>query len=224
MILFSPCCVPRSPFDLLSTWIRHTFFNRFFLKALQTGWLIYPGLFFERHPMAKGTLDFIGLNYYTRDFVHFGGFRPPGIFGEICSLIHHAQVGPRNDLGWEIYPEGLYQSLKELARFRLPILVTENGTCTQQDEQRWSFITSHLTQLWRAIQEGVQVSGYLYWSLMDNFEWAEGFRPRFGLVEVDYRTMERRVRQSGERYAQICASGEIPLDSNEAKTYGAQAT
>ncbi len=215
LIIFTPCA-GRSAYDRFSTWLRHTFFNQFFLRALRTGHLIYPGLFFERQPLIKGTLDFIGLNYYTRDFVHFGGFRIPGPFGEVCTLPHHARVGPRNELGWEIYPQGLYISLKELARLGLPILVTENGTCTRQDGERWSFITSHLAQVWRAIQEGVQVFGYLYWSLLDNFEWADGFGPRFGLVEVDYPSMARRIRESGERYAEVCASGEVPLDLQSA--------
>ena len=100
-----------------------------------------------------------------------------------------------------------------MARFELPILVSENGICTQNDEQRWVFIQSHLAQTWRALLEGVPIFGYLYWSLLDNFEWAEGFDPRFGLVEMDYHSMARRVRESGVRYAEICESGEVPLDS-----------
>ena len=219
MIVFSPCTA-LSPYDRFSAWLRHRFFNRFFLGALQTGRLIYPGLFFERQSAVKGTLDFVGLNYYTRDFVHFGGFRMPGPFGEVCTLPHHARSGPRNDLGWEIYSRGLYICLKELARLNLPILVTENGICTQQDDERRSFLVGHLIQLWRALREGVPIFGYLYWSLLDNFEWAEGFTPRFGLVEVDYRSMERRIRESGEWYGKVCASGELPLNSQSFGSYG----
>ena len=212
MIIFVPC-TGRSPYDRFSAWLRHTFFNRLFLQALHTGRLIYPGLFFERQPIAKGTLDFVGVNYYTRDFVHFDGFHLPGFFGGVCSLPHHARSGERNDVGWEIYPAGLYQCLKEVAFLKVPILVSENGICTQKDAERWSFIRSHLAQVWKALQEGIPVFGYLYWSLLDNFEWAEGFGPRFGLVEVNYASGERSVRESAERYAEVCATGEIEPDS-----------
>ena len=212
MIVFTPCA-SRSPYDRFSSWLRHTFFNRLFLQTLRTGRLIYPGIFFERHPVARGTLDFVGVNYYTRDFVHFNGFRMPGPFGDLCTLPHHARSGVRNDLGWEIYPEGLYRCLKEVARLEIPVLVTENGICTRQDEQRWAFITAHLQQVFRAMQEGVRIFGYLYWSFLDNFEWAEGFGPQFGLVEINYETMARTVRESGRRYAGVCASGELPLNS-----------
>jgi len=217
MIIFTPC-TGRSPYDRFSTWLRNTFFNRFFLRSIQTGRLIYPGLFFERQPMVKGTLDFIGLNYYTRDFIHFEGFGVPGIFGDVCRLPHHVRVGPHNDLGWEIYPFGLYRCLKELARARLPILISENGICAQQDEQRWAFMQHHLFQAWRALQEGVPLFGYLYWSLLDNFEWADGFNPRFGLVEMDYRSGKRTVRRSAEQYAQVCRTGEVALDSQVASS------
>ncbi len=202
-------CSPRSLADRLSRWVRHSFFNGLYLKALTTGRLYYPGIFLERHPEMERTLDFIGLNYYTRDFVHFGGFSLPEIFGNICSLEHHASAGPRNDLGWEIFPEGLYHAIREIGRFRLPILVTENGICTRDDETRWAFIRSHLEQLHRALQENIEVIGYLHWSLIDNFEWAEGFGPRFGLVEVDYTTQKRTIRPSARRYGDVCRTGTL---------------
>ena len=75
-------------------------------------------------------------------------------------------------------------------------MITENGTCATVDADREAFVSTHLWQLVRAIGAGVPIVGYLYWSLLDNFEWAHGYGPRFGLVEVDYRTQERRVRPS----------------------------
>lgn len=209
-IFFAPCS-PRSLADRLAWWVRHTFFNRLYLRTLTTGKLFYPGLFLEKHPEVEKTLDFVGLNYYTRDFIHFGGLSLPEIFGTVCSLDHHATAGPRNCLGWEIYPEGFYHALQEISRFRLPILVTENGICTDRDEERWSFIRSHLLQLYRSIQDGTQVFGYLYWSLLDNFEWADGFKPRFGLVEVDYSNQSRLVRASAKAYAEVCRTGELQV-------------
>lgn len=207
-IIFSPCS-PRSLADRLSTWVRAAFFNALYLKAMTTGRLFYPGVFFERHPELEKTLDFVGLNYYTRDFVHFGNLSLPEIFGTICSLIHHAQAGPRNVLGWEIYPEGIYQAIREISRFRLPVLITENGICTDRDEERWEFIRSHLAQVHRGLEEGCPVIGYLHWSLLDNFEWAEGFRPRFGLTEVDYGTQRRMIRPSARKFADVCRTHEL---------------
>ncbi|MFH1857791.1 MAG: glycoside hydrolase family 1 protein [Candidatus Omnitrophota bacterium] len=209
-IFFAPCSV-RSLADRLAQWVRHSFFNRFYLRTLTTGRLLYPGIFFEALPDLEKTLDFVGLNYYTRDFIHFGGLSLPEIFGTVCSREHHQDAGSRNALGWEIYPEGLYSAIRELAKFRLPILITENGICTEHDEERWFFIRAHLAEAHRAIQEGANVLGYFYWSLLDNFEWAEGFRPRFGLVAVDFKTQRRTVRPSALQYADVCRTGELHL-------------
>lgn len=141
--------------------------------------------FWERAIVDRaGPQDFIGVNYY-RSATPFGG----GL--------------PKTDVGWEIYPAGLYHILKDLKKFNLPMYVTENGLADAKDEKRANFISDHLVSIWRALQEGVDVKGYFYWSLLDNFEWARGFDPRFGLVEVDYETMERTIRPSAEVYARI---------------------
>jgi len=216
VLIFTPCS-PRSWKDRLSVWLRNLMFNHLFIKALIRGRVFYPGLFRIRLPKAK-TLDFIGLNYYTRDFVHNEGFRVPAIFGDICTLKHHREVGKRNFLAWEIYPQGIYQLAKEFFRYGLPLLVSENGICIDRDEERFEFIQSHLAQLAKAMSEGVKVLGYLYWSLLDNYEWAEGYAPRFGLIEVDYATQTRKVRKSAMRFAEICKLGRISLrDENEFK-------
>jgi len=85
----------------------------------------------------------------------------------------------------------------------VPVYVTENGIADAQDAKRGPFIVRHLSELARALADGTDVRGYFHWSLMDNFEWADGYSPRFGLVEVDYRTQERRVRESARTYARI---------------------
>ena len=129
-------CNPRRLLDRVSVKVRGYVFNDLFLDALHTGALRVPGLFWERLPQAR-TLDFIGLNYYTRDFVHNTGFHLPGLLGEVCTLEHHRNVGKRNDLGWEVYPEGLGQFLRSYSRFKLPILITENGVPAAQDDDRF---------------------------------------------------------------------------------------
>jgi beta-glucosidase len=198
-------CDPWSLRDRLSTQARDFLMNFLFLDALDTGALRVPGLFWERLPMRR-TLDFIGINYYTRDFVRNGGFDLPGLLGSACKLDHHQQVGKRSSLGWEVYPEGLGRFLHRLKRFGLPVLITENGISTGDDEDRWTFLVLHLWQVARAISDGVPVAGYLHWSLLDNFEWADGYDARFGLVGVDYATQRRTVRESARRLGEIMAT------------------
>ncbi|OGW84968.1 MAG: hypothetical protein A3C35_05620 [Omnitrophica bacterium RIFCSPHIGHO2_02_FULL_46_11] len=202
--VFSPCS--SSLWDRISVWLRNLMFNHLFIKALIKGRIFYPGFFRIQLPRMK-TLDFIGLNYYTRDFVANKGFRTPGVFGDVCTSKHHSDVGKKNFLSWEIYPKGLFLLVKDFSRYHLPILISENGICTEHDEERWQFIHDHLKHLAKAIEEGAPVIGYLYWSLLDNFEWAEGFAPQFGLVEVDYKTQGRKIRPSAKAYAQVCKTG-----------------
>ncbi len=201
-------CNPRRMLDRLSVRLRSYIFNDLFLDALHTGALRVPGLFWERLPQAR-TLDFIGLNYYTRDFVQNTGISFPGLIGNVCTLEHHRSVGKRNALGWEVYPEGLAHFLRSYSRFRLPVLVTENGVPADRDEDRWTFIYLHLWQVARAVSEGIPVIGYLYWSLLDNYEWADGYNARFGLVGVDYETQQRTVRESARRLARVIEDNEL---------------
>lgn len=208
--VFHPCSC-NSWKDRVSTWLRDVMFNHLFIKALVKGRVFYPGFFHVRLPRGQ-TLDFIGINYYTRNFVHHQNFRIPGIFGDICPAGEHPDVQLRNSLGWAIYPEGMYRVVKSFAKFKLPILISENGICTDRDEERTSFIHEHLWQLGRAIQEGAPVFGYLYWSLLDNFEWADGFGPHFGLVEVDYKTQARHIKPSAHEYGNICKSGLLSME------------
>ena len=149
---------------------------------------------------ARGTQDFFGINYYSRDLVRFAPHRPAELFSS-------RRVPPGaalSDLGWEIYPRGLGVLVRTWGRRSgVPVYVTENGIADAADDRRASFLVDHLTELGRAIADGVDVRGYFHWSLMDNFEWAEGYAPRFGLYEVDYSTQERRPRESASVYARI---------------------
>lgn len=205
----SPCS-EHSWRDKLAAHLRNLILNHLFVQALVRGRVFYPGLFSIRLARPK-TLDFIGLDYYTRDFIHFGGFKIPQIFGHTCSLTHHRDAGPRNFLSWEIFPRGLYLLVKEFSKYGLPILISENGICTEDECHRLAFIFEHVEELARAMNEGVHVIGYLHWSLLDNFEWADGFSPRFGLVEVDYATQARKVREAARKFAEICRSGQVTL-------------
>ncbi len=136
--------------------------------------------------MIQDKTDFIGLNYYFHN------------------VIGQKSKGPFNDMGWEIFPEGIYHMLIDLKKYNVPLYVTENGIPDEKDEKRSEFIGQHVEWVYRAIKEGAPVRGYFYWSLLDNYEWAHGFTKRFGLVEIDYDTMERTVRRSAHAYRFIC--------------------
>lgn len=147
----------------------------------------------------RGHMDFVGLQYYSRTTVRQLVFGDPtgGPLGE--------DDLPVSDLGWAIYPEGLAKVVRRTwRRYRIPIYITENGIADRADVQRKLFIQDHLRCLHDAIADGADVRGYFHWSLVDNFEWREGFAPRFGLVEVDYATQDRRIRDSARYYARIC--------------------
>jgi len=200
-VVYTPCDI-NSKLDRFSARLRHFYVNRLFVESLIKGRCAAPGMPLTRLPL-KRSLDFIGLNYYTRDYIHFGGFSPAKIFGRVCSLIHHEGSGKRNFLKWEVYPKGLYEIIMEFTRYNLPILITENGICANDDNERIDFLKAHLKEVGRAIRDGARVFGYLYWSLIDNFEWTHGFAPRFGLMEVDYATQRRIVKPSARIYADI---------------------
>ncbi|MFH1305239.1 MAG: glycoside hydrolase family 1 protein [Candidatus Omnitrophota bacterium] len=204
---FHPC-VRYSPLDLLSTHWRDKFHNHGFFNSALKGRICLPGLRKEKLPV-KNALDFIGLNYYFRQFIRHEKNFIKNPFGNVCSLSHHPASGKITDMGWEIYPEGLYESVKIHARYRLPIIITENGIATKDDPLRQKFLRDHLSQLLRTIGEGAPVKGYIHWALLDNFEWGEGYTKRFGLIAVDFHTQKRTVRNSAKYYASVIRTGRI---------------
>ena len=121
----------------------------------------------------------------------------------------HKDAGKTTDMGWEIYPKGLHDVLESFSCYSKPIMVTENGLATDDDTERKKFIKEHLEQLLRIVKQGAPILGYLHWSLLDNFEWAEGYRPHFGLVHVNYETQERTVKESAQYLSEIIHSGKL---------------
>lgn len=194
LVCFDPCN-PRSWRDRWVAFLRHILYNRLFIDAIAL-------------PFFPKSLDFIGINYYTREFVEHSAST---VIGNTCSQQHEKHSAARNSLGWEIYPEGIYRVLNIFKGKKLPLYILENGICTDRDEVRCEFVTSHLRGVAKAIQEGLPVHGYFHWSLLDNFEWAEGFDPRFGLVEVDFKTQKRTPRPSAHVLAQVCRSNSLSL-------------
>jgi beta-glucosidase len=160
----------------------------------------------------RETSDFFGLNYYSRDHIAFDLRRPYHLFIRRFTppYVEQSDAGMLGTFG-EIYPNGLYRALKRAYRWlKLPIYVTETGLPDEDDNQRPRFLLNHLESVYRAIQEGIDVRGVFIWSLVDNFEWAEGWGLRFGLYALDERTGERRMRPSAALYAIIARANAIP--------------
>jgi len=119
-------------------------------------------------------------------------------------------------MNWEVYPEGIYKILHQFNRYKSfkELIVTENGAAFPDviinnevnDEKRKSYLQQHVAEVLRAKQEGVNVKGYFVWSFTDNFEWAEGYKPRFGLVHIDFETQKRIVKSSGHWYSKLLQS------------------
>lgn len=198
--------------------------NRCFLDPVLRG--RYPGeveelmrRFDADHVVRAGDLDVIatpsdllGVNYYHRHHVAADPGAPaPGIFPGADGVRLLAQPEPTTAMGWGVEPEGLEHLLVDLDRQGAPpIMVCENGAAypdevdddgSIRDDERQAYLEAHVAAVGRAVDAGVDVRGYLVWSLFDNFEWAHGYARRFGIVHVDYATQQRTIKQSGHWYA-----------------------
>lgn len=165
--------------------------------------------------------DFIGCNYYTSYFinfdilniklsVHLKRHRIPKtiLFGEVIDP-HTFE----SDYGWPIMPDFLLNILRYLnKKYKLPIIITENGIADHTDRYRALYILTHLVAVWQALQEGITVKHYIHWSTVDNLEWIEGYSKKFGLLALDQATGKRTLRKSAHLYGEIAKSGKIDID------------
>jgi beta-glucosidase len=187
------------------------------LEATLHGRLIPPVGWGQTVSQLLDTSDYIGLNYYTTERAAFDPSRPAELFtrrfydggGELSE-----QTAAGYPYG-EINPGGLYLALKRLAAYGKPIYVTENGVPDRDDRVRPRFIATHLAEAWRAIREGVDLRGYYHWTLVDNFEWCEGWQLRFGLFDVDLATGARSPKTSAAVYGRIAQANGVPREVME---------
>ncbi|CAM3997510.1 GH1 family beta-glucosidase [Pseudoalteromonas byunsanensis] len=210
---FSPCyAASTSEQDVGAARLADEHFNQWYIKPLLEG--CYPDVINDMPDIHKPIIesgdmgiicqpiDYIGVNYYSRAIYQYcdeEGFK-----------LQAPQTMSLTDMGWEIYPAGLYKLLTDLNRcYKLPeVIITENGAAMKDklvegkidDQDRINYIQTHLAAIEQAIDSGVDVRGYFAWSLMDNFEWAEGYEKRFGIVYVDYQTQKRTLKQSAKAY------------------------
>lgn len=225
---------PWHPGDQLSAHLRNQVFNHLFMQSVQTGCLNmpFPLNLSDRFAGLQGpvenlqdSMDFLGINYYTRQFCQMSLSWPFDPFGVRTD---HAEL-ETSSLGWETYPQGLYHLLvnsltpytKHRNGYPLDIFITENGYAnihaadltegdwSLHDETRVRYLVSHLMALHAAIASGANVKGYLHWSLTDNFEWAEGLQARFGLIRVAYPTQVRTQRNSAGVFARIAETNSL---------------
>jgi beta-glucosidase len=193
------------PLDGVRARVEDAIFNEAVLQAAVTGEikLAIPGArgVTRRVPELADSLDYVGLNYYTRWKVRT--FAPEA---------HVVRSGaPKNDLAWEIYPQGLERAVQRVAKLGHPVIVTEHGFADALDKQRPRALVESLQHLSRAIDRGANVIGYYHWSLMDNFEWADGYSGRFGLYQVDFAdpALPRHRTRSAELYSRIVRGNAI---------------
>jgi beta-glucosidase len=205
--------------------------NWMFIDALETGVLRFdadllkhlnlPGIniFSSFHFVIenlKASQDFLGLNYYSRDRIQVRFDQP---LNPVALLVDPEAIAQNRitDMNWEIYPEGFYRILSSLHRRvqtvgarTLPIIISENGIADADDNRRIAFLKDHLKFMKKAMNEGVPVIGYCYWSLMDNFEWNSGYYPQFGLYRIDFANRRKRIaRPSAAFYSELAKTGQF---------------
>jgi beta-glucosidase len=213
----------------------HAHLNTWFLEPALHG--RYPKAFFADTPYAamkfqpgdedlmRAPLDWIGLNYYTRRIVSVseGKHATTGVDASYGGMAFNAvggTGGPLTDIGWEVWPRGLFEILTRISeQYGKPVIeITENGSAYGDspdvhgripDHRRIDFLNGHLRELSRAIASGVDVRGYHAWSLMDNLEWADGYSQRFGLVYVDFRDQRRILKDSARWYSRVARTNQV---------------
>ena len=174
-------------------------------------------------PDLVGRSDYLGINYYSALVASVNGIQIPTVNAGIRQD-HLPTDRPKTDFYWDIHPKGFRVVLDEAKVYGLPVVITENGIADANDTNRGRFLLEHLYELGRAKADGMDIRGYFYWSLLDNFEWASGFCPRFGLHSVDRVTGARVARPSVKIYAKVARTGVVTKDDIAAQPpYGAPA-
>lgn len=183
---------------------KHNFLELFYVHAADR---IVNHSFYD---LTKKTHDFLGVNYYFRVRLKKS---PDSLLPTEDEV--QEEESELTDMGWVVYPHGIFDVLMDFKDFNLPIYITENGIATDHDEQRINFLINHLTEVHHAISAGVDVRGYYFWSLLDNYEWDKCFGPKFGLVAVNFRNFKRTPKPSYYVYQKICQANGVTKELME---------
>jgi beta-glucosidase len=194
---------PNNEEDVAERDRRDKLLNNWFLDCLETGRALEPLGRNEPVPGLPGSSDFVGVNYHLRARVSQDMER--------MRLYYEGMRGrtEQSDLGWEVYPEGMRQAVNLAWKLRKPVYVTANGIAVHDDRKRARFIMSHLAELHKAIAAGVDVRGYMHWTLLDDFEWALGYVPKFGLASVEPETYKRKTKRSASIFKDIAVANVV---------------
>jgi beta-glucosidase len=205
---------PTNPDSWRDCWVARIIgelFNESFLRLMESGKLAFPLSLTNGHlhDVSK-TCDFVGVNVYSRFHVSFDWRLASQVFGRVYVPSHVPQGdhGVENPYG-EAYPPAIRVAVERAARLGKPIYILENGVPDASDRIRPWLIVNAAKEMHSLLQEGYDLRGYFHWTLSDNFEWSEGWRLRFGLVELDPQTQRRTMRQSGRLYGAIARSNEL---------------
>jgi beta-glucosidase len=212
-VIFDPAR-PSAPLDRLVASLQDAAFNEFFPRAVLMGRVGFPFA-----PLAgdltsvRGTADYVGINLYYRNLVAFDVGHAGELFGRRFAApgTTRGDADANNSLG-ELYPEGILRVARRLARFGKPLYVTENGVADRDDRVRALLLARAVRTLHDALAQGIDLRGYYHWSLVDNFEWAEGWLLRFGLIALDPETQERHLRRSAHLYGDIAHANALTAE------------
>lgn len=202
---------PGFPPDRWMANLQSQIYNNSFAGAIKTGKLDAV-LKKVAVPEAKGTQDYLGINYYTCDLVKFDLTAPGDMFGK-RSTPPGAEMSETGFIA--SVPEGIFRALHWARQFDVPLFVSENGVEDSDDHLRPKYLVEHLEQVWRAANYNYRVEGYYHWSLVDNFEWERGWTQRFGLWGLDLKTQARIRRPSASLYEAICRENGITYEMVE---------
>ena len=191
-----------NPIDKLVARIAKYFYNHSLLEAFRTGTLRIRFPFREETLIPvpiKDKLDFFGVNYYTRIHMRFNPFKKMGVEMRNLDIDGHGLT----DMGWEVHPHGLAKVLRYASVLGVPLIITENGIATKDSQKKIRFMKRHIDVVEHCIKQGMDIRGYFYWSLIDNYEWLQGLDARFGLYRVDFETLRRIPTNAASYYSFI---------------------
>jgi beta-glucosidase len=194
-----------NPLDRFLTKTAKYFYNHSLIDAFRTGTFIIKFPFSRTLAVEvplKDKLDFFGVNYYTRIHLRFNLFKKMGVELRHLDLDGYGL----SDLGWEVHPRGLAKVLRYASRLKAPLIITENGIATHDSQEKMKYMKRHVDALEHALRDGLDVRGYFYWTLIDNYEWLQGLDARFGLYHVDFDTSKRTPTSAAAYYSYLIQS------------------
>ena len=194
-----------NPLDRLLRNRANFFYNHSIINAFKTGVFVIKFPFMrpvEIEVPIKDKLDFFGVNYYTRIHLRFNPFKKMGVELRHLDIDGHGLT----NLGWEIHPRGLAKVLRYASRLNMPLVITENGIATHDTEEKVKYMKRHVDVIERCLKDGLDVRGYYYWTLIDNYEWLQGLDARFGLYHVNFKTLKRTPTSAASYYSYLIQS------------------